>query len=250
MQERRKIIEIDEEKCNGCGLCVPNCAEGSLVIVDGKAKVIADRYCDGLGACLGHCPQGALRIIEREADAFDEAAVEAMLAKQGRAPLHAAAQHAAPAPGGCPGARVHTLTPCQQANIPRAQAGGASALSHWPVQIRLVPPSAPFLKGANLLVTADCAPVACPSYHSDFLPGRVALLGCPKFDDVQSYVDKFAAIMTEAAIASVLVMQMEVPCCSGLAMIVDAARKQAGCNVPVEVAVISLKGEVLSRRLM
>ena len=190
----RKIIEIDEEKCDGCGQCVIGCAEGALEIIDGKAKVTSDNLCDGLGACIGECPQGALEIVEREAEAFDEVAVEAHLERQ---------QAAAPAqpagdtlPCGCPSAQLQSFAPqtaCQKANEPTDLKASAkspaptgevpSALMHWPVQVRLIPPTAPFLKGADLLVVADCVPVAFPSLHQDFLQGRAVMVGCPKFDD-------------------------------------------------------------------
>ena len=183
----RKIIEIDENLCNGCGECIINCAEGALQIVDGKARMLAEKYCDGLGACLGHCPTGALRIIEREAEDFDEEAVEELLSKKETAQAHPAAPV-----GGCPSARLQTFapaTPCQAANapIPLGSTTG-SALSHWPVQIRLVPPNAPFLKGADLLIAADCVPVAYPEFHRDLLSGKVVMLDCPKFDEVESTI--------------------------------------------------------------
>ncbi|MBU0483723.1 MAG: 4Fe-4S ferredoxin [Proteobacteria bacterium] len=254
MKVKRKVIEIDQELCNGCGECVPSCAEGSLVIVDGKAKMIADKYCDGLGACLGHCPTGALRIIEREADEFDEAAVEELLAGKKKAP--ASPPPITPPVGGCPGGMLKTfapMTPCQAANQPVSNgdlASTSSALSHWPVQIRLVPPTAPFLKNADLLVAADCTPLAYPNFHRDFLSGRVVMLGCPKFDDVDSYVQKFAEIFTKASIKSVLIVIMEVPCCANMRAIIREALKVSGQDIKVEEAVISARGEVISRGKM
>ncbi len=260
MKYTRKLIRIDEDLCNGCGQCVPSCAEGALAIIDGKARLVAERYCDGLGACLGDCPTGALRVVEVEAEDFDPAGVEAHLAAQGR-PLpghmptaeelriNAPAQPVQPKAGGCPGARVLTLTPCQAANQARTQAAaGASALTHWPVQIRLVPPAAPFLKDADLLVTADCAPVACPSLHTDFLPGRVLLLGCPKFDDAEAYVGKFTEIFRTNPPRSVTVLEMEVPCCSGLHRLVLEGLERAGVAAPVERVVLARSGEVIGRR--
>lgn len=238
MKTTRKIIHIDEELCDGCGQCVPSCEEGAIQIIDGKARLVADKYCDGLGNCLGECPQGAITMIEREADPFDEAAVEELLAAQGRA-------DSPPAFGGCPSQRLQSFSPCQQANQPTQQSG--SSLSHWPVQIRLVPPHAPFLDHADLLVTADCAPVACADYHS-LLQGKVALLGCPKFDSAEEYLEKFTAIFTTARIKSVTVLSMEVPCCSGLAKIVAKARRQSGADVPVENVIISTRGTILSRQ--
>ncbi len=231
-KEIRKIIEIDEKLCNGCGECVPSCAEGALEIIDGKARVIADRYCDGLGACLGECPTGALTIVERSADAFDEEAVEELL--QSKRPQQAAQ-------GGCPSARVQSLsTPCEQANAPSGQEG--KPLTNWPVQISLVPPTAPFLQNADLLVAADCAPPAFPRFHSDLLPGKVLLLGCPKFDDRQAYIDKFVQIFQNNTIKSVTVLVMEVPCCQGLPQMVHQARQTAGVDVPVSVVIAGRDG--------
>ena len=184
MKVRRKIIEIDEERCDGCGLCIIGCAEGALKVVDGKAKVVADKFCDGLGACLGECPNDALTIVEKEADEFDEIAVEEHLSQMAKTQ-----PHNAPAPtSGCPSAALQSFEPtaCQKANQPSIHGGGGvSALSHWPVQIRLVPPQAPFLKNAHLLVAADCTPLAYPDFHERLLKGKVVLMGCPKFDDVQ-----------------------------------------------------------------
>ena len=237
MKTTRKIIHIDEDLCDGCGQCVPSCEEGAIQIVNGKAKLIADKYCDGLGNCLGECPQGAITMIEREADPFDEKAVEELLAAQGRAVQQ-------PSSGGCPSRQLHSFSPCQQANAPTTQSG--SSLSHWPVQIRLVPAHAPFLDQADLLVTADCAPVACGEYHS-LLQGKVALLGCPKFDNAEEYIAKFVEIFTKADIRSVTVLHMEVPCCSGLPKIVAEARRRTGVEVPVENVLVSTRGEILSR---
>ncbi len=232
---KRKIIEIDESLCNGCGQCVTGCAEGALAIVDGKARIVADHFCDGLGACIGHCPTGALQIIEREAPDFDEKAVEE----------HLAAHEKAAAPSGCPGSRPLTLSPCQQANVPVAQpATGASPLSTWPIKLRLVPPDAPFLRGARLLLTSDCVPPAFPAYTSAFLPGRVALLGCPKFDDAQSYVDKLAEILRQNDIVDITVLQMEVPCCSGMSRIAALAVAAAGKRIPVTQVVVTRRGEI------
>lgn len=239
---KRKIIEIDEALCNGCGQCVTGCAEGALEIQGGVAKIVADHFCDGLGACIGHCPTGALQIIERDAPEFDEEAVEerlAVLKKESK-------------PCGCPGSAAMALTPmspCQQANIPSAQtAAGASALASWPIKLRLVPPNAPFLKGARLLLTSDCVPPAFPAFHSAFLPGRIALLGCPKFDDAPSYVDKLAAIVRENDIVDITVLQMEVPCCAGMSRIAAAAVAASGKTVPVTQVVVARSGEITGVR--
>jgi Pyruvate/2-oxoacid:ferredoxin oxidoreductase delta subunit len=250
MEETRKIIEIDEEKCDGCGNCVPGCAEGALEIVDGKARVIADRLCDGLGACLGECPRDALRIVERPAEAFDEAAVESHLARQ------SAQEKPVSKSGGCPSAGAQILTPGggpgskfgskPGSNMGRAPVPGNadSALGHWPIQIRLVPPTAPFLKGADLLVLADCAAVALPGLHRDWLPGRVVLMGCPKFDDRDAYVEKFAEIFRTADVRSVTTVAMEVPCCAGMPEIVARGRAAAGVDVPLRRVVVGRNGGV------
>jgi Fe-S-cluster-containing hydrogenase component 2 len=245
MKVVRKIIEIDEELCDGCGQCVLSCAEGSLEIVDGKARVISDNLCDGLGACIGECPQGALRIVEREAEPFDEDAVEAHLKKT--------AQNAPAAPAGCPSAAIRSFPgadPCAEANRPAVlESRQRSELTHWPIQIKLVPPTAPFLKGAHLLVAADCVPVAFPSLHQAFLKGRAVMIGCPKFDDVQEYIEKFSDIFKTAGIQSVTTVVMEVPCCSGLPMIVKKGMEKSGKQIPMEIVVVSVRGEILRHEI-
>jgi ferredoxin len=250
MKTVRKIVEIDENKCDGCGLCVPSCAEGAIRIVDGKAKIKSENFCDGLGACLGECPRGALRIVEREAEAFDEEAVK----KEQSAPR--GHRHAGPElPCGCPSTHLKTWTPsgsCEEANRPAVQdpSPSASELRHWPVQIRLVPPTAPFLKGAHLLVAADCTPVAYPRFHEDFLKGKTVLIGCPKFDDAEMYAQKFAQIFEKADLRSVTVVVMEVPCCQGLPAIVRKGMETAGKKVRLEKVVVAADGEILSRELL
>jgi len=246
MKVKRNIIEIDENLCDGCGQCIIACAEGALELVDGKARLVSEMYCDGLGACLGECPTGALKVIERDADDFDEEAVEHHL-KQREESFEPAEQALA---CGCPSAQVKTFGPrmtCATANEPVSQEAQASALTHWPVQIRLVPPTAPFLKNADLLVAADCVPVAYPTFHRDLLLGKVLLVGCPKFDDVMAYVEKFAEIFRKASVKSVTVAVMEVPCCGGMPMIVKRGMELAGKTVPIEQIVISTQGEILSK---
>jgi Pyruvate/2-oxoacid:ferredoxin oxidoreductase delta subunit len=250
MKSTRKIIRIDEEKCDGCGLCVPSCAEGAIKIVDGKARLVAEKYCDGLGACLGECSRGALTVIDAEADPFDEEAAKELV-RAGRSTIHTHPSGKTAGdktlPCGCPSTLMQTFAPqtgCDRANVPVSQPGsGVSALTHWPVQIRLVPPSAPFLRGADLLVAADCTPVAYPRFHDDLLRGKAVLLGCPKFDDAEDYVNKFAAIFETAAIKSVTIVVMEVPCCQGLPVIVRKGMALAGKEIPIEVVVISARGE-------
>ncbi len=242
MKVTRKIIEIDEDLCNGCAQCVPSCAEGALQIVDGKARLVSEIYCDGLGACLGECPTGALRIVERDADEFDAEAVEEYLTRQ--AAVEKTAEPLAHA--GCPSSRLQTFrTTCDEANRPASHQAAASALSHWPVQIRLVPPTAPFLRDADLLVAADCTPFAYPNFHNDFLKDKALMVGCPKLDDVQEYVLKFAEVFAKADIRSVTVVEMEVPCCSRLPLIVKKGMELAGKNIPLEEVVISTQGAVL-----
>lgn len=252
MLSKRKMITIDEELCNGCGECVPSCEEGALAIVDGKAKLVKEIYCDGLGACLGDCPTGALKVEVREAEDFNPEAVTEHLKAQGRkVPNHMPSPESLrlggvskPA-GGCPGASLKTMTPCGQANIPVSSPAEGSALSHWPVQLRLVPPTAPFLQEADLLLTADCVPVAFPEYHSDFLPGRVVLMGCPKFDNQMEYVEKLASIIGENNLKSITVMEMEVPCCASMTAILSEAVKRAGKKVDTVRVTISRTGGVL-----
>lgn len=244
MKILRKIIEIDEERCDGCGLCVPSCAEGAIQIVDGKARLMAESFCDGLGACLGECPNNALRIIERVAEDFDEAAVEEHLKEKEKTK-----EEPTTLACGCPSTRLQSLAsadPCEQANLPRGQTQAVvgSNLGHWPVQIRLVPPNAPFLKGADLLVVADCTPLAYPHFHRDFLKGKVVMMGCPKFDDVQEYVDKFTEIFKKAEIRKITTVVMEVPCCSGLPFIIRKALQASGQTIPLEEKVIGIRGEL------
>jgi len=246
MKVNRKIIEIDEDLCDGCGNCVPSCAEGALEIIDGKAKMVSEVYCDGLGACLGECPTGALKIVERKAEEFDEEAVEEFLSSK----FQEEVSQEATMPCGCPSTQIQSFgqsASCEETNKPVFQETAVSALSHWPVQIRLVPPAAPFLKGADLLVAADCTPVAYPNFHGDFLKGKAVMVGCPKFDDVQEYIQKFADIFKTADIKSITVVVMEVPCCSGLPIIVERGIEMTGKNIPMENVVISAQGHVLGR---
>ncbi len=245
MKSYRKIIEIDEERCDGCGNCVTSCAEGAIAIIDGKAKLVSEVYCDGLGACLGECPQDALRIVERESEEFDPEAVEHYLKKK-EEEKKAVLQ---PLPCGCPSSQVRTFDVDRGDAAPVAKGGEAeSALSHWPVQIRLVPPNAPFLKEADLLIAADCAPVAYPNFHRDFVQGRAVLIGCPKFDDANEYVKKFAEIFRAANIRSVTVLDMEVPCCSALPAIVRKGLEASGKTLPIEEVTVGVRGNVLQRR--
>ncbi len=256
MTVTRKIIEIDEELCNGCGNCIVSCAEGAIEIVDGKAKVISDNLCDGLGACIGDCPEDALKIIERDADEFDEDAVHQHLEKmeKGKEKEKEKEKEAEPLKMacGCPSTNIQTFatdsnSKCESANAPASVESQASSLSNWPVQIRLVPPNAPFLKGADLLIPADCVPVAFPTLHRDFLKGKVVMMGCPKLDDSDAYVEKFIKIFKTAGIKSITCLIMEVPCCSGLKTIVNTALKTSGQNIPVTYVVINGRGQIVEK---
>lgn len=236
----RKIVHIDENKCNGCGACVPVCVEGALRIVDGKARLIREQYCDGLGACLGECPQGAITIEDRWCEDFDEDAV-----KNG----HAATTKTAvsePLPCGCPSASVRQLAPQSEAEVTRAATHAKSRLSHWPVQLRLVPPGAPFLQGADLLLTADCVPFAYSNYHQDFMAGHAVLVACPKLDDFPAHQQKLTQILRQANPRSLTVVHMEVPCCSGLAYMAQEAIRLSGKNIPFKEVTIGVQGEIKS----
>lgn len=251
MKVIRKIIEIDEELCDGCGNCVLSCAEGAIEIIDGKAKVIADKYCDGLGACIGDCPQDALKIIEREADDFDEEAVEALLKEKAAQEKNKPAETLA---CGCPSSTIQSFptnnadhTACAAANKPAVQeTGGKSFLGHWPVQIKLVPAGAPFLKGADLLIAADCVPVAYPSFHADFLKGRAVMIGCPKFDDPQETIDKLAEVFKSSGIKQITTTIMEVPCCSALPVLIQKALEKSGMDIPAREIVVGYQGNIVS----
>jgi NAD-dependent dihydropyrimidine dehydrogenase PreA subunit len=246
----RKIVEIDEERCDGCGMCVVACAEGALEIRDGKARLIGESYCDGLGACLSGCPQGAVRVIEREADEFDPESVEEHLEKQKASRRQPMGHEEFSAACACPSTRIETFVkgPLKPQEAPLKEIEAVSSeLSHWPIQIRLVPPGAPFLKGAHLLVVSDCAPVAYPNFHKKFVAGKAVLLGCPKFDNAQEYVKKFAEIFRASDVKDVTVIDMEVPCCSALPAIVRKGMEESGKSVPIEEIVVSIRGEIVQR---
>ncbi len=251
MRKLRNIIQIDEELCNGCGNCIISCAEGALEIIDGKAKLVAEKYCDGLGACLGECPTGALKVIQRDADDFDEEAVEHRLEELA---LKAGENEGGKMACGCPSSHIETFTApasaCACANAPTQLEKQASALGHWPVQIKLVPASAPFLKNADLLVAADCTAYAYAGFHKDLLAGKALMVGCPKFDDARAYIEKFAEIFQNSSVKSVTVVIMEVPCCSGLPEIVKYGMKMAGKQIPLEKIIISSRGEIIKRELL
>lgn len=254
---KRQIITIDEEECNGCGLCIPNCPEGALQLIDGKARLVSDLFCDGLGACIGHCPENAITVEEREAVEYDERMVMKNIVRQGGNVIAAHLEHL----------RGHgqeqylkkAIDYLKENNIAvpeafmKAQArveaqpeAQSSALRQWPVQIMLVSPTAPSLKNADLLVAADCVPFAYAGFHEDLLRGKVLLVGCPKLDDAEFYREKLTELFKLNDIKSVTVAQMEVPCCFGMMKIVKAAIAAAGKEMPVGSVVISVKGERIS----
>ncbi|MCM8761545.1 MAG: 4Fe-4S binding protein [Candidatus Omnitrophica bacterium] len=268
---KRKIIRIDENKCNGCGLCIPNCPEGALKIIDGKVRLISDLFCDGLGACIGHCPQGAITIEEREAELYDERKVMANIIKQGPNVIKEHLDHLrshnehgylkealafleekgieVPAGKsthgrhvGCPGSKIIDMR--------KDGYRGASVcvklesqLSNWPVQIKLVPANAPYLRRAHLLIAADCVPFAYADFHEVLLKGKALLVGCPKLDDISCYAEKISAILRENYILSVTYAHMEVPCCSGLISVIEEAIAASGRNIPFKDVTISIRGE-------
>ena len=258
---KRKIIHIDENLCDGCGSCIPGCPEQALQIVETpkgpKARLVKDFYCDGLGACLGTCPTGALTVVEEEAEPYNEEATIARI--KDKAPemlethLKHMKEHADELPEhhshempkgthGCPGARMMQWKEKKAPAEPQVKID--SELHQWPVQIHLVPPFAPYLKNADIAIIADCVPFAYPNMHQDFLKGKAVLVGCPKLDDADHYIEKIAQIIEHAQPKSIQIVHMEVPCCFGLIHIINEARKRAGSSVPVEEVTVSIKGEV------
>lgn len=273
---KRKIIIIDENKCNGCGLCLPNCPEGAIQIIDGKARLVSDLFCDGLGACLGHCPQKAISIEEREACAYDEAKVMANIVKQGPNVIRAHLKHlkdhhelaylkqaeeflvehkikiVVQAPcgdghshGSCPGSKPVDL---RKPAVAR-QAGMAmhqeSELGQWPVQLCLLPVEAPYFENADLLIAADCVPFAYASFHQDLLKGKILIVGCPKLDDLSLYQEKLNQVFQKNNIKSVTYAHMEVPCCSGFIPVIKEAIKLSGKDIPFEDIAVTIKGDKL-----
>ena len=249
----RKIVRIDEDKCNGCGQCVPSCAEGAIRIVDGKAKLEADKLCDGLGNCLGTCPMDAITIEERTAEAFDEEAVERHLAGGATRKETAKPQAAKPqaAGGGCPGTMARRLAAAAEAPTDakppetdaKPQAARPSRLGHWPVQLALVPTGGAIWQDADVLIAADCVPTALPDFHERLLAGKTLAIACPKLDDLGSYIQKLAAIFAGNPIRSITVAHMEVPCCTGIVYAVEQALKQAGRqDIPMTDVTVGVDG--------
>ena len=244
---KRNIVSIDEEMCNGCGECIPNCAEGAIKIIDGKARLVDDKFCDGLGACLGHCPQDAIMIIERDAPEFNEEAVKMHLSATEAKPdrvhkgIHRGTLHGG-GPRGCPGSMAMDFRSEQSSNT-GASVRQKPELRQWPVQLTLVSPQASYFKDADLLVAADCVPFAYPNFHSDFLAGKSLVIGCPKLDDVDFYTEKMTELIKTSNLKSITLVNMEVPCCFGLQSIVEEAVKKSGRVLPIRQTVITIKGE-------
>lgn len=233
----RKIIQIDKEKCNGCGACASACHEGAIGMVDGKAVLLRDDYCDGLGDCLPACPTDAITFVQREAAAYDEAAV--LQSKQEKMRTQGM-----PLPGGCPGSRMRQFNRDTTAEPITAAAAPVSQLGQWPVQIKLVPVHAPYFDGAGLLIAADCTAYAYANFHQEFMRGKVTLIGCPKLDDVD-YSEKLTEIIRQNSIKSVTIIRMEVPCCGGLEHAAVSALKASGKFLPWQVVTISVDGKIL-----
>jgi NAD-dependent dihydropyrimidine dehydrogenase PreA subunit len=278
---KRKIIQIDEEKCNGCGICIPNCHEGAMQLIDGKARLISDLFCDGLGACIGHCPEGAIEIIEREAEPYDERKVMEMMVPKGRNTILAHLDHLrdhneheflqqaidylkehnmmmspektenhSHGECGCPGsmARDFRAEEIKQeaAAVPAVAQVIASELRQWPVQLHLLNPQASYFKNSDVLLAADCAAFAMGNFHSRFLKGKSVAIACPKLDsNKESYIQKLTSMISDTKINSLTVVMMEVPCCGGLLHMAQTARTNAGRNIPIKQAIISVQGEVI-----
>ena len=274
---KRKIIKINEAKCNGCGNCIPNCPEGALQVIDDKARIISDLFCDGLGACIGHCPLGAITIEEREAEPYNEQKVMENIIKAGPNTIKAHLKHlkehgedeylkqavevlkikkiALPdiednteekLPCGCPGTKVMDFRePEECACNSEVSVKTPSNLRQWPVQIKLVPPNAPYLKDAHLLIAADCVPFAYPDFHKNLLKGKVLLVGCPKLDDISLYEEKIKHIIKANSIKSVTYAHMEVPCCYGLIEVIKTAIEESGKDIPYKDITIGIKGDIL-----
>jgi Pyruvate/2-oxoacid:ferredoxin oxidoreductase delta subunit len=249
----RDVVQIDQELCDGCGECVPTCAEGAIAIVDGKARLVSEVYCDGLGACLGHCPQGAITVVRREADAFDEEAVRRHLAESLPSPARretVGLPMAGHQPGAsCPGSRAMAWQsrPAGGDDVSEVD----SRLQQWPIQLHLVPPTAPFFADAHVLLAADCVAYAVGGFHRRFLDGRALAIACPKLDSHQEiYLDKLSTIIDHGGIRGLEVMVMEVPCCGGLVRLAQQAVARSSRRVPVTVSVIGIRGDRIAERML
>jgi Pyruvate/2-oxoacid:ferredoxin oxidoreductase delta subunit len=234
---KRNIVIIDEEKCNGCGVCVPACAEGAIRIINGKAKLVSEKYCDGLGACLGKCPQDAITVEEQEVEPFDEQAAQRHMEQ---AKLVMADTFCA-----CPSAQVTQFTaPVSDSEKIADTVPVQSELTHWPVQLSLVPPAAAFLNNADLVLVGDCVPFAYAGLHRDFIKDHVVLVACPKFDKFDAHLAKLTEILRQSALKSITVLHMEVPCCSGLVRMAEAALQESGKNIPLKEITVGIRGEL------
>ena len=280
MVSRRKIISIDEEKCTGCSQCIPNCPEGALQVIDGKARLVSDLFCDGLGACIGNCPEGAMTVEERVAEPYDEAKVMSNIVKAGpntiaahlkhlkdhsacdyynealaylmkhNIPLPATGplNHSTPGPQaplacGCPGSSVRTLAPSATGPLESSTPSPLSALRNWPIQLTLIPVTALYLRGADLLISADCVGSSHPNFHEDLVKGRVLVIACPKLDDAEDYREKLTRMFTESTPKSVTYAHMTVPCCFGLVQIVKQAVADSGKTIPFAEVTIDVDGK-------
>ena len=242
----RKIVSIDESKCDGCGLCIPSCAEGALQIVDGKARLVKDIYCDGLGNCLGECPQGAIEIIEREAEPFNEEAVEEFLKNS---TVSGNSIDAGVACAGCAAVGERFIKPEERQSTQKVDSDhccncSEAELSHWPVQLHLVSPEARFLQGQDLLIAADCVPFAFADFHRQFLAGRSLVIGCPKLDDTDAYHQKLIEMFKRNKLKSITLLHMEVGCCFGLSRLVRSALEKSGVKTPLQEIVIGVDGKI------
>ncbi|MBR9677549.1 4Fe-4S binding protein [Candidatus Woesearchaeota archaeon] len=272
---KRSIIEINEEKCDGCGLCIPNCPEGALQIIDGKARLISDLFCDGLGACIGHCPKNAIKVIEREAEPYNELKVMANIVKHGENTIKAHLEHLAEhgeteflnqaveylksnnmaVPNykkacddlacGCPGSMVQTIQKKDSDKKETSSSVQSSTLSQWPIQLSLLPPQAPFFNNSNLVIMADCVGFANPNLHNELLKDNSIAIGCPKLDDITEYQEKIKSIIELNDLKSISVAIMQVPCCSGLYTIVEQALNDSGKKIPLKRIVIGIDGTTL-----
>ena len=250
---KRQIIKIDEEKCDGCGLCIPSCPEGALQIVGGKAKLVKESFCDGLGACLGGCPQGALVIEEKEVEEYDEEGVITHIREKSPELLEQHLKHLQGHAHELPEHHSHArISSCPSARVlhwegqegHKAEARISSEFCQWPVQLHLVPPNAPYFQNADLVLVADCVPFAYANFHSDFLKGKAIAIGCPKLDDSGAYMSKIAQILESSDVKSVKVVYMEVPCCYGLVHTAREALSKSGKDIPFEATKIGIKGEI------
>lgn len=282
---KRKIISIDENRCTGCGQCIPDCPEGALQLIEGKARLVSDLFCDGLGACIGTCPEGAISVIEREAGAYDEKAVMETIVRQGEPVIRAHLEHLAghgqvdlynqaidylnkqslaipehtkwacstkpagqnkPDFASCPGAAAHSIARGTRTGPPQPSGITSSELRQWPVQLKLLNPAAPYFENADLLVSADCVPFAYAGFHQEILMGKILIIFCPKLDsDIDGYITKLAEILVLHTINSITVAHMEVPCCSGVRYVIDQALEQSGKKVPVKDYTITINGELV-----